>query len=156
MTALYLVPSEQGPFGPPQDQHGLSGSTVGERRRILVVEDEFLVSMEIEAALQSAGYVVAGVATSYEEAVALAGATDPDLVLMDIRLRGAKDGIDAAIEIKRRFGLQCVFVSAHVDELTRERGQAANPLGWISKPFVSQRLLDTVRAALRRYSPPGA
>lgn len=149
MTSLYLHPSAKGPSGLPPHQLNESAATDGEARRILIVEDEFLVSLDIGEALQSAGFVVTGVAASFDEAIALAAETDPDLVLMDIRLRGPRDGIEAAIEIKRRFGLQCVFVSAHVDELTRERAQAAVPLGWISKPFSSQRLLEMVRSALR-------
>ncbi|MDP2358489.1 MAG: response regulator [Beijerinckiaceae bacterium] len=118
--------------------------------RILVVEDEFFVSMEIEAALNGAGHLVIGVATSADEAVAFAASALPDLILMDIRLHGKKDGVEAAIEIRQRLGIRSLFVSAHMDANTRERAKSADPVGWLLKPFSSQRLLDAVRSALEK------
>jgi CheY-like chemotaxis protein len=121
--------------------------------RVLVVEDEWLVSMEIEAALEEAGHVCAAIAVSADQAVALAEQHRPDILLMDIRLRGERDGVDAAIEIFRRFGLRCLFISAHTDRATRERGNGANPYGWLAKPFSSAQLMLAIERAL---SAPGA
>lgn len=132
---------------PPYGGSGLSGAP--QQVRVLVVEDEWLVSMEIEATLENAGYGVAGVAVSADEAVRMAEFHRPDLILMDIRLKGRRDGVDAALEIKERLGLRCVFVSAHNDEGMGERGQAADPLGWVSKPFSPRQLVDALEAALR-------
>lgn len=117
---------------------------------VLIVEDEWLVSMEIEGVLGDAGYDVAGTAVTADEAVRMVEMHRPDLVLMDIRLQGRRDGIQAAIEINRRFGLRCLFVSAHADVGTRERAAAANPLGWLSKPFSGPQLILALEAALRR------
>jgi CheY-like chemotaxis protein len=118
--------------------------------KVLVVEDEWLISTEIEATLEAAGHLVVGVASDADEAIRLAQVHDLDLVLMDIRLRGPRDGIDAAIEIYRRFDVRCIFLSAHVDTGTRERGHSANALAWISKPFSGPQLIRAVQDALTR------
>ena len=104
-------------------------------RRILIVEDELFVAMDIELVVLKAGHQPVGFAGTAERAVALAGELHPDLVLMDIRLRGDRDGIDAAIEIRERFDIPCLVISAHTDARTRERAVPAQVLGFISKPF---------------------
>ncbi|WP_096787439.1 response regulator [Rhodobacter sp. CZR27] len=121
--------------------------------RILVVEDEWLVACEIEAALEDEGLEVVGIAASADEAVHMAEVHRPDLVLMDIRIRGNRDGIHAAVEISRRFGLRSLFMSANHDPGTRERAQAARPLGWVPKPFSTLQLVSAVDEALRGLRP---
>ena len=116
--------------------------------RILVVEDDFLVAADIELALIDAGFDVVGVAESADHAVALAAAEQPALVLMDIRLAGGSDGIDAAIRIYRDQGIRSLFASAHSDEPAKRRAAAAQPLGWLQKPYAMDRLIDAVRSAL--------
>jgi two-component system, response regulator PdtaR len=118
------------------------------KRRVLVVEDEWLISVQLEQMLTAAGFDVAGTVADAAGAVALAGRERPDLVLMDIRLRGPADGIEAAREILDRFGIRSLFVSAHSDPATVARGGAARPAGWLSKPFTEAELLQAVRAAL--------
>lgn len=113
-------------------------------RRVLIVEDNWLVAVEMEAALEDAGYEVVGVAVSAEEAVQTCNAKHPDLVLMDIRLLGPRDGVDAAIEIRDRFGIGSIFVSAHDDGDVRARAEAARPLGWIVKPVTSSELIRSL------------
>jgi two-component system, response regulator PdtaR len=115
---------------------------------ILLVEDDFLVGMEMEAGLESAGYEVAGVATTAEEAVNLAASRHPALVVMDIRLASERDGIDAALEIFRTLGIRSLFASAHVDAQVRARAKAARPLGWVAKPYRVETLLAAVGDAL--------
>lgn len=115
--------------------------------RVMVVEDEWLVSMEIEAALEAGGYHCVGVADSAEEAIELARTSSPHLVLMDIRLKGEKDGIYAAGELNQRLGIRCLFVSAHADGGTKERASESNPLGWLPKPFSAPQLLQAIEAA---------
>lgn len=115
---------------------------------ILLVEDDFLVGMEVEAGLEAAGYEVAGIAATAEEAVALAAARQPALVVMDIRLAGERDGIDAALEIFRTLGIRSLFASAHVDAQVRARAEAARPLGWVAKPYRVETLLAAVGEAL--------
>jgi DNA-binding NarL/FixJ family response regulator len=122
--------------------------------RILLVEDDFLVGMEVEGGLAEAGFEVAGVATSAEEAVELAERERPLLVVMDIRLAGERDGVDAALEIERRFGIRSLFASAHGDPDVRARAEAARPLGWIGKPYRIAALVAAVRDAVRRLEEP--
>ena len=116
--------------------------------RILVVEDDFLIAMEIEIALSDAGFDVVGVAISAEEAIALAESQKPALAVMDIRLAGASDGIHAAIEIFRRLGIRCIFATAHSDPYSVERARPAMPLGWLQKPYTLVSLVNAVRAGL--------
>lgn len=120
------------------------------RPRILLVEDDFLVGMEIEAGLREAGCDVIGVAATAEEAVMLAEAQRPRLAVMDIRLAGERDGVDAALEIERRLGIRSLFASAHGDADVRDRAAAARPLGWIGKPYRVTALVAAVRHALAR------
>lgn len=116
--------------------------------RILIVEDEWIVAMEMEAVALSAGYEVVGVAATADEAVAAALGHKPDLVLMDIRLRGHRDGVDAALELRQRADIPCLFVSAHQDPGVRARAQAARPKGWLPKPFSRPQLLAAIKQAL--------
>lgn len=114
--------------------------------RVLIVEDNWLVAVEMEAALEDAGYTVVGIAVSAEEAVEACKADGPDVVLMDIRLLGPRDGVDAAVEIRERFGIGSIFVSAHDDPDIRARAATARPLGWIVKPVTSGELIRLLAA----------
>ncbi|WP_439532538.1 response regulator [Polymorphobacter sp.] len=118
------------------------------RRRILIVEDEYFVALTMEDALTDAGYEVIGVEVSGEEAVVRVQAERPDLILMDIRLAGTMDGIDAALQL-RPIGSRVLFSSAHSDGATRARGQEAQPVGWLTKPFTTTSLLAAVARALQ-------
>ncbi len=117
---------------------------------ILLVEDDFLVGMEVETGLQEAGYEVAGIAATAEEAVELARQRRPALVVMDIRLAGDRDGVDAALEIFRTLGIRSIFASAHGDAQVRARAEPARPLGWVAKPYRVETLLKAVGEALGR------
>lgn len=117
--------------------------------RILLVEDDFLVSMEMETGLEEAGYEVAGIAATAEDAVALAAERRPALVVMDIRLASDRDGVDAALEIYRTLGIRSIFASAHGDAQIRARAEPARPLGWVAKPYRVETLLKAVEEALR-------
>jgi two-component system, response regulator PdtaR len=116
---------------------------------ILVVEDDFLVGLELETGLEEAGYEVAGVAATAEEAAELAAARRPALVVMDIRLASERDGVEAALEIYQTLGIRSLFASAHVDLQVRARAEAARPLGWVAKPYRVETLVRAVGEALR-------
>jgi DNA-binding response OmpR family regulator len=116
--------------------------------RILVVEDDFLVAMQIESALADAGFEVAGVAATGQDAVELAVSEKPRLVVMDIRLAGDRDGIDTALQLFAEQGLRCIFATAHHDEDARRRARPAEPLGWLQKPYTMASLIGMVRRAL--------
>lgn len=117
--------------------------------RVLIAEDDYLVALSVEEALAYAGFVVVGVADTADQALRMAGAARPDIVLMDIRLRGERDGISAARDIRQQFGIPCVFATAHDDPGTQHRGEKeAQPLGWITKPFSLRSLVAAVSAAV--------
>ena len=120
---------------------------------ILIAEDEGIVGADIHDCLRRAGYrttlVDNGKAAVEKSALLL-----PNLVLMDILLKGAIDGIEAAEAIRRRFGIPVVFLSAHTDENTFKRAQAVGPAGYITKPFEEAELHAIIRTALEKAALP--
>ena len=119
--------------------------------RILIVEDEAIVAMDIESRLTAMGYAIAGRAASAEQALALAKEAQPDLILMDIRLQGEMDGIDAALEIHKYFRIPVIFVTAYSEETTLERAKLAEPFGYILKPFDDRELKSAIEIALYKH-----
>jgi two-component system, response regulator PdtaR len=115
---------------------------------IMVVEDDYLVASDIEAALVEAGFDIAGIATTADEAMELAASQHPALVVMDIRLAGMRDGVDVALDLFTRYGIRCVFATAHHDSEVRARAGPARPLGWLQKPYSMTSLVESVRQAL--------
>jgi PAS domain S-box-containing protein len=118
------------------------------KTRILVVENEVIVAEDIKIKLERFGYDVPATASSGEEAVKLAADVQPDLVLMDIRMPGKMDGVDAALKIKKMCDIPVVFVSAFADKETLDRAKIAEPVGFIIKPFIELELQKTVEIAL--------
>jgi CheY-like chemotaxis protein len=131
-----------------QDDKPSAAISAAEQPPILVVEDDFLVAMQIEAALTDAGFALSGTAASGEEAIAMATAIRPALVLMDIRLAGQMDGVDAALTLFREQGIRCIFATAHHDPEVRRRAAPAEPLGWLQKPYTMPAMLEAVRLGL--------
>jgi two-component system, response regulator PdtaR len=131
------------------DESG-SKKTTSERTRILIAEDDYLVATQMEDALTEAGFEAAVVVASAEEAVKAAVDNRVALVVMDIRLAGKRDGVDAAIELFQKHGMRCIFATAHVDAAVRQRAEAAQPLGWLQKPYSMTSLIELVREALGR------
>lgn len=121
------------------------------RGRILIVEDEYFVALNAEDTLSDAGFTVVGIAASADEAIDMAKRERPDIVLMDIRLAGPRDGIDAAAEIRRQLGIRSLFVTAHSDLATRARGDSvASPLGWLTKPYMKNEIILAVVVAIAK------
>ena len=121
------------------------------RDRILIVEDEAIVAMNVEDRLTAMGYELAGRANSGEQALALAAQRHPDLVLMDIRLQGAVDGIAAAEEMRQRFHVPVIFLTAYAEDSTVDRAKHAEPYGYILKPFDDRELKSAIEIALYRH-----
>lgn len=117
--------------------------------RVLIVEDEFFISLDTKAQLEAMGHTVVGIAVSADQAVMFADRERPDVVLMDIRLIGPRDGIEAAGEICTRFGIGSIFVTANSDPGTRHRAQAVQPVAFLEKPLTQLRL----RTALGNVHP---
>ncbi|HYE01122.1 MAG TPA: response regulator [Alphaproteobacteria bacterium] len=115
--------------------------------RLLVVEDEFLVASTLEAMLEDQGHVICGIAATAEEACDLATRERPDLVLMDIRLAGGSDGVEAALRIRRELGIASIFATGNTEPGTRQRAAAAEPVGWLAKPYSDEALASALAEA---------
>jgi diguanylate cyclase (GGDEF)-like protein len=121
------------------------------KTRILVVEDEYLVGRDIQNMLLRLGHEVAGIVPTGEEALTLIRERPPDLVLMDIILKGGLDGIETAKTIKDEFSIPIIFLTAYADEITLSKAKFADPLGYLLKPFEMRELQTAIELALFRY-----
>jgi two-component system, response regulator PdtaR len=121
-----------------------------EAARILVVEDEAILAANLEDQVRRMGHEVVGVTGSGERAVGLAGREQPDLVLMDIRLDGAMDGLEAARRIRERRGVPVIFITAYADDALLERARESEPFGYLVKPVEPRELRANIQMALYR------
>ena len=117
--------------------------------RVLVVEDEGLIAHDIASRLEALGHQVVGTVSTAEEA--LEQAAGADLVLMDIRIDGQRDGIAAAQEVRARHHVPVVFLTAHADRATLERAKAADPFGYITKPLGPASLHTSIEMAIYKH-----
>jgi CheY-like chemotaxis protein len=108
--------------------------------RILIVEDERIVATDLRQRLTSVGYTVVGMAATGDEAIRMVEETSPDLVLMDITLKGDMDGVQAATAILGRCEIPVLYLTANADSGTLERAKTTGPFGYILKPSTSLRL----------------
>lgn len=118
------------------------------KHRILVVEDETIVAMDIQQMLEKLGYDVSAVVSSGEESLRKASLLKLDLVLMDIRLKGKIDGLKAAQHLKKRFNLPVIYLTAYGDEDTKKKTRKIKHFGFIHKPFEEKELISTIEKAL--------
>ncbi len=115
---------------------------------VLIVEDEVIIAKDLSLTLTKLDYNVAGHCVNGEEAIVLAEERQPDIILMDIMLKGNMTGIDAAKEIRQEFQIPVVFITAYSDEDTLRRANASTPFGYIVKPFKTNDLRATIETAL--------
>jgi PAS domain S-box-containing protein len=118
--------------------------------RIMIVEDERITAEDIHDILTHLGYVVTAVVSSGADAIREAERTRPDIVMMDIRIKGEMDGIETAREIRERFDIPVVYLTAHADRETLERAKLAEPLGYLVKPFQEPELQASIEMALHK------
>lgn len=119
--------------------------------KVLVVEDESIVALDIQKRLKKLGYTVTGIAETGEEAINKVAENNPNLVLMDIRLKGSMDGVEAAQEIYTRFNIPVIYLTANADERTLERAKTTDPFGYILKPFKEKELKTTIEITLSKH-----
>jgi two-component system, LytTR family, response regulator LytT len=119
--------------------------------KILIVEDEAIIGEDMRMMLEDLGYSVTGVALDFDEAIEHLENTRPDIVLSDIALGGAKDGIDLAKEIRENYQLPFIFVTSHSDRTTLERAKKHQPNGYLVKPFDSNDLFTSIEVAFANY-----
>lgn len=122
------------------------------KNNILVVEDEAIVSKDIQQSLKKLGYNIVGASATGEKAVELANEHKPDLVLMDIMLKGEMSGIDTAEKIKETLNIPVIYLTAYADENTLSKAKVTEPYGYIIKPFKEIDLHTSIEMALYKHS----
>lgn len=121
------------------------------KTKILIVEDEFSIALDIRQRLEEMDYDVVDWAQNYEEALVKIIELSPQVVLMDINLNQDKDGIDTAKQIHKSFDIPVVFVTAFSDKATFDRAMEAIPMGYVTKPFKDEDLQHNIELALQRH-----
>jgi two-component system, LytTR family, response regulator LytT len=119
--------------------------------KIAIIEDELIIAEDIKSHLESFGYAVSGIATSFDEAIELVTSDRPDIALVDIMIEGIKDGIETADWIKKKINIPVIFLTSHTDKHTVERAKAVKPDGYLVKPFNSRELYTTIEIAFFNY-----
>ena len=118
---------------------------------ILIIEDETIIAMDLRKTLINLGYSVSGIISSGEEAITQVSKINPDLILMDIVLSGAINGIEAAKEIYAKYNIPIIYVTSHADSTTMEEANNSNHYGYLLKPIRGNDLNWTINSALKRH-----
>ena len=121
-----------------------------DRPKIMVVEDEWIIANDIKNCLIDLGYMVTSIAATAEEAIEQAGQDIPDLILMDIMLKGEMNGIEAAKEIHKRFDIPVIFLTAYDNQYLVEQAKQTDSYGYLLKPFKDKELHIAIDMALHR------
>ncbi len=122
------------------------------KTNVLVVEDESIVSKDIQHSLKKLGYNVVGAASTGERAFELAQSEKPDIILMDIMLKGDMNGIETASRVKEELQIPVIYLTAYADESTLEKAKVTEPYGYIIKPFKEVDLHTSIEMALYKFS----
>lgn len=122
------------------------------KTNVLVVEDESIVSKDIQYSLKKIGYNVVGAASTGEKAFELAATTHPDIILMDIMLKGDMNGIETAERVKKELHIPVIYLTAYADEATLTKAKITEPYGYIIKPFKEVDLHTSIEMALYKFS----
>jgi len=120
--------------------------------RIMIVEDEGIIAGHIATRLEKTGYTVAGIFGSSEEALAEIPDRRPDLILMDIRIKGALDGIETAARVRERFDIPVIYLTAHTDRQTIDRAKITGAFGFLTKPIHHTSLATSIEMALHKHN----
>jgi two-component system, response regulator PdtaR len=148
MNLTWAQPEERpkGSSAPQPDEEG-SPDRRANVLRVLVVEDEALIAMELESILEQQGHEVVDAVATEADAIAAPRLTRPDLVLMDVRLARGGDGVATAIRLRQELGIRSIFITAQSDQVTRARAAAAEPAGFLGKPLSPDLLARLIREA---------
>lgn len=123
-----------------------------ENYRVLIVEDEVFIAEDLKRAIIKLGYDVCDVCYDSESALDSVFKHQPDMVMLDINIRGSKDGIEVAEAISKNYNIPFIFLSSLSDRTTLDRAKLTKPMGYLVKPFKDQDLLTTIEMAIYRYS----
>jgi two-component system, LytTR family, response regulator LytT len=121
------------------------------KTNILIVEDESIVAKDIQHSLKKLGYTVVGMCSTGEDAIKIAEEVKPDLVLMDIMLKGEMSGIEAAGQIREKFNIPIIYLTAYADESTLSKAKVSEPYGYIIKPFKEIDLHTSIEMAIYKH-----
>lgn len=121
------------------------------KTKVLVVEDESIVSKDIQQSLKRLGYIVIGSASTGEKAIGFIDREKPDIALMDIMLKGEMNGIDTADVFRRHYNIPVIFLTAYADETTLSKAKITEPYGFIIKPFKEIDLHTSIEMALYKH-----
>ncbi|MCE3281195.1 MAG: hypothetical protein K0S44_3386 [Bacteroidetes bacterium] len=121
------------------------------KTNILIVEDESIVAKDIQHSLKKLGYTVVGMCSTGEDAIRTAEEMKPDLVLMDIMLKGDMSGIEAAGQIREKFNIPVIYLTAYADESTLSKAKVSEPYGYIIKPFKEIDLHTSIEMAIYKH-----
>lgn len=125
------------------------------KTRVLIVEDESIVALEIKKALMKLGFEVINMVSAYEEVLACITDKEPDIILMDINLQGSsKDGIEIVYEVQKIRNIPILYLTAYSDNATIDRAVATNPIGYLIKPFKREELNSTMLLGLYKINHP--
>lgn len=119
--------------------------------RVGIIEDEMIIAEDLRDILESNSFHVCGVAKNYNKAIELIDNTQPDIVLLDIKIKGEQDGIDLAHKIRDDYNIPFVFVSSHSDPQTIKRATEVHPYGYLVKPFEDKDVLVAIEVALSNF-----
>ena len=120
------------------------------KAKILVVEDEWIIANDIKDSLITMGYMVSGLAASSEEAMARVEECQPDLVLMDIVLKGEKNGIETVKDIRARYDIPVIYLTAYDNQFLVDQAKLTDNHGYLLKPFKDRELHIAIELALHR------
>ncbi len=119
--------------------------------KVLIVEDEFSIALDIQLGLEQLGYTVVEIAHSYQQAIQYTKKLNPELILMDIHLSDTKTGIDAARDIYQDYDIPIVFLTAYGDDRTFQEALQSQPFGYVLKPFKIQEVSFALQIALQKH-----
>lgn len=147
----FKVRARPGSGAEPAAAAGVSADATPATPKILIVEDEGLIANDIADRLQKVGYQVAGIAESGKETLQKIAVLRPDLILMDIRIKGDLDGVETAARVREQFDLPVIFLTAYSDRQTLDRAKVTGPFGYLTKPVQQSSLQTSIEIALYKH-----
>ena len=118
--------------------------------KILIVEDEIIIAIDLKIRLEDLGYYVPGIAVNGRDAIKKTGEKNPDIILMDILLNGEKDGIEVAQQIRNQYNIPIIYLTGSPDDGLHEKAETTEPYGYINKPFDNTEIENAIQSAVSK------
>ncbi len=118
--------------------------------KILIVEDEIIIAIDLKIRLEDLGYYVPGIAVNGRDAIKKTGEKNPDIILMDILLNGDKDGIEVAQQIRNQYNIPIIYLTGNQNDSVIERAETTEPYGYINKPFDNNEIENAIELAVSK------